>query len=48
MAGVLLGVILYREHGRRPGLFETSLRIEPLRMRQLLALGLPAAGASDA
>src|SRR5688500_7896118 len=26
MAGVLLGVILYREHGRRPGLFETSLR----------------------
>ena len=44
MAGVLLGVILYREHGRRPGLFETSLRIEPSRMRQLLALGLPAAG----
>jgi multidrug resistance protein, MATE family len=44
MAGVLLGVILYREHGRRPGLFETSLRIELSRMRQLLALGLPAAG----
>jgi MATE family multidrug resistance protein len=44
MAGVLLGVILYREHGRRPGLFETSLRIEPSRMRQLLALGLHAAG----
>jgi multidrug resistance protein, MATE family len=44
MAGVLLGVILYREHGRRPGLFETSIRIEPSRMRQLLALGLPAAG----
>jgi multidrug resistance protein, MATE family len=44
MAAVLLGVILYREHGRRPGLFETSLRIEPSRMRQLLALGLPAAG----
>jgi multidrug resistance protein, MATE family len=44
MAGVLLGVILYREHGRRPGLFETSFRIELSRMRQLLALGLPAAG----
>jgi multidrug resistance protein, MATE family len=44
MAGVLLGVILYREQGRRPGLFETSLRIELSRVRQLLALGLPAAG----
>ena len=44
MAGVLLGVILYREHGRRPGLFETSLRIELARMRRLVRLGLPAAG----
>ena len=44
MAGVLLGVILYREHGRRPGLFETSLRIELPRMRRLVMLGLPAAG----
>ena len=44
MAGVLLGVILYREQGRRPGLFETSLRIEVSRMRRLVMLGLPAAG----
>src|SRR5258705_2748363 len=44
MAGVLLGVILYREHGRRPGLFETSLRIELSRMRRLIGLGFPAAG----
>jgi MATE family multidrug resistance protein len=44
MAGVLLGVILYREQGRRPGLFETSLRIELSRMRRLVMLGLPAAG----
>ena len=44
MAGVLFGVILYREHGRRPGLFETSLRIELPRMRRLVMLGLPAAG----
>jgi MATE family, multidrug efflux pump len=44
MAGVLLGVILYREHGRRPGLFETPLRIEFSRMRRLIALGFPAAG----
>ena len=44
MAGVLLGVILYREQGRRPGLFETSLRIELPRMRRLVMLGLPAAG----
>ncbi len=43
MAGVLLGVILYREHGSRPGLFETPLRIEMSRMRRLIGLGLPAA-----
>ena len=44
MAAVLLGVILYREHGRRPGLFETPLRIEFSRMRRLIGLGFPAAG----
>jgi multidrug resistance protein, MATE family len=43
MAGVLLGVIVYRESGKRPGLFATPLRIELERMRRLLALGLPAA-----
>ena len=44
MAGFLLGVIVYRERGRRPGLFETSLAIEMPRMRRLVALGAPAAG----
>ncbi len=43
MAGFLLGVIVYRERGRRPGLFETSFRIDPAKMRQLIGLGLPAA-----
>jgi len=44
MAAVLLGVILYREQGRRPGLFETPLRIEFSRLRRLIGLGFPAAG----
>jgi MATE family multidrug resistance protein len=44
MAGFLLVVIVYRERGRRPGLFETPLRIEVGWMRRLLALGAPAAG----
>ncbi len=43
MCAFLLVVILYREHGRRPGLFETPFRIELTRMRRLVALGLPAA-----
>lgn len=43
MALYLLVVIVYRERGRRPGLFETSFRIEVSRMRELLRLGLPAA-----
>lgn len=43
MAGFLLGVIVYRERGRRPGLFETPLAIETGRMRRLIALGAPAA-----
>ena len=43
MVVFLFGVIVHREHGRRPGLFETSLRIEVARMRRLIALGLPAA-----
>lgn len=43
MAGFLLGVIVYREQDRRPGLFETSMRVEGAWMRRLLALGVPAA-----
>jgi MATE family multidrug resistance protein len=43
MAGFLLAVIVYREQGRRPGLFETPLRIEVAWMRRLCALGFPAA-----
>jgi MATE family multidrug resistance protein len=43
MAGVLLAVIVHRERGRRPGLFDTPLRIEIARMRGLLSLGFPAA-----
>ena len=43
MAAFLLGVIVYRERERRPGLFETPRRIEWVRMRRLLALGAPAA-----
>ena len=39
----LLEVILMRERGRRPGLFETSLRIEMASFRRLIALGFPAA-----
>jgi MATE family multidrug resistance protein len=44
MAAWLLWAIVERERGRRPGLFETSLRIEPGWIRRLCALGLPAAG----
>ena len=36
-------MIVLRERGRRPGLFETPLRIELAWMRRLLALGVPAA-----
>lgn len=43
MAVFLLGVILHREHRRRPGLFETPARIELGRMRRLIMLGMPAA-----
>jgi MATE family multidrug resistance protein len=43
MAGVLLAVIFHRERARRPGLFDTPLRIEIARMRRVLSLGLPAA-----
>ena len=43
MAACLLGVILYREHGRRPGLFETSFRMDRGWMRRLIGLGAPAA-----
>jgi MATE family multidrug resistance protein len=43
MAGWLLAVILYRERGLRPGIFETPLRIEVTWMRRLIHLGVPAA-----
>jgi len=43
MALFLLVVIVYRERGRRPGLFEASFTIEARRMRELVRLGLPAA-----
>ena len=35
--------IVRRERERRPGLFQTPLRIDPGRMRRLVALGFPAA-----
>ena len=44
MAGYLLAVIIRREWGLTPGLFESSIRINPQWMRRLLALGAPAAG----
>jgi MATE family multidrug resistance protein len=43
MAGCLLIVIVLRERGRRPGLFETPLTIEGAWMRRLFTLGFPAA-----
>ncbi len=43
MSGFLLAVIVYREWGERPGLFETPLRIEGDWMRRLVHLGAPAA-----
>ena len=43
MAAFLFGVILYRERGRRPGLFDTTMRIDLGWMRRLVALGAPAA-----
>lgn len=43
MAGWLWCAIVARERGRRPGLFQTSLRVEWGWLRQLIALGFPAA-----
>jgi MATE family multidrug resistance protein len=43
MAAYLFVVIVLRERGRRPGLFETPLTIEWPWMRRLLTLGVPAA-----
>jgi len=40
----LAAVIVVRERGRRPGLFDTPLTIEAARLRRLIALGAPAAG----
>lgn len=43
MAGYLLIVIIVRERGRRPGLFETVPDISLQWMRRLISLGFPAA-----
>lgn len=43
MAVYLLIVIVVRERRRRPGLFETPLRIDIARFRRLVTLGFPAA-----
>jgi MATE family multidrug resistance protein len=43
MAAYLCIVIVVRERGRRPGLFETPLRIDAGWMRRLVGLGFPAA-----
>jgi multidrug resistance protein, MATE family len=43
MAAYLLVVIIVRERGRRPGLFETPLTIDGGWMRRLFSLGFPAA-----
>jgi len=43
MAAYLLLVIVLRERGRRPGLFETPLAIDRGWMRRLVTLGFPAA-----
>ena len=43
MAAYLLVVIVVRERGRRPGLFETPLTLDGDWMRRLFALGFPAA-----
>ena len=43
MAVFLWGAIVQRERGRRPGLFETRVRIESRRLKRLARLGLPAA-----
>lgn len=43
MAAMLFSVIVQRERGRRPGLFETTAKIEWAWIRRLIDLGLPAA-----
>jgi MATE family multidrug resistance protein len=43
MAGFLFTIIVVRERGRKPGLFETPLRVTAAWMRRLLRLGFPAA-----
>ena len=43
MAGWLLCAIVARERGRKPGLFQTSLRVEWDWLARLIALGFPAA-----
>ena len=43
MCAYLMIAIVYRERGRRPGLFETPLRIQASSMWRLVSLGTPAA-----
>lgn len=43
MAASLMGIIIHREHGRRPGLFHTPLAIDSRWLRRLAHLGWPAA-----
>jgi MATE family multidrug resistance protein len=43
MAVYLLAVIVVRERGRRPGLFETPLTVDAAWVRRLVTLGFPAA-----
>ena len=43
MLAYLAVAIVYRDRGRRPGLFETRFRIEMASIRRLLGLGVPAA-----
>ncbi len=44
MAAMLLGVIVWREADKQSGLIHTPWQVEMRRMRQLLRIGLPAAG----
>jgi len=44
MSVALLAYIIYNDRKRRTGLLASPMALEPARLRQLLALGLPAAG----
>jgi len=44
LAGFLFGVIVYRERERPSGLHDVPFALDPVRMWQIVRLGLPAAG----